>query len=305
MRVLRCHTLFACLGGISLTVGKAATRHHSIHPSIHRIPASYTARAMTTHNDMIVEQFSLQAIPFSKVPGHLDSLNVLVESSGVTAAAQSNVLDVACGPGIVACEFAKHSKHVVGVDITPAMIDQAKSRQLAARLMNVSWKVVDVSKRLPFDDQTFDVVVTRYSFHHFLDPSAVLSEMIRVCKYGGRIVIADVVLPADKVAKYDALELIRDPSHVHALTHAEISALINSSGLTNIKTTYYKVAIELEQQLRASFPPNAGDVDTIRTMFADDLVEDRMGINVHKKGDEIHYEVPITVIVGDRPASEH
>ncbi|MBU3605807.1 class I SAM-dependent methyltransferase [Polynucleobacter sp. MWH-Creno-3A4] len=249
---------------------------------------------MTTHNERIVEQFSLQAVPFTQVPGHSDSINMLIEFSG--ASQDSTVLDLACGPGIVACEFARHAKHVTGIDITPAMIEQAKKRQQENHLDNVEWKIGDVTA-LPFPDHSFSTVVTRYSFHHFENPKAVLAEMIRVCKPGGKVLVADVVLPADKVEKYDALELIRDPSHVHALTHSEMGEVFKTSSLKSIETANYKVEIELEQQIKASFP-KGGDEDKIRKMFADELIEDRMGVNVHRRGNEIHYEVPITILVG-------
>lgn len=220
---------------------------------------------------------------------------MLIELSGVTK--DSTVLDLACGPGIVACEFARHAKHVTGIDITPAMIEQAKKRQQEHHLNNVNWKIGDVTA-LPFPDHHFSTVVTRYSFHHFENPKAVLAEMIRVCKPGGKVLVADVVLPANKVEKYDALEIIRDPSHVHALTHSEMAEVFKASSLKSIKTANYKVEIELEQQLKASFPKE-GDEEKIRKMFAKELIEDRMGVNVHRKGNEIHYEVPITILVGE------
>jgi len=74
----------------------------------------------TNHQATIVEQFSQQAIPFAQVPGHLDSIQLLKELAEVKQS--DNVLDVACGPGLVACEFATHCNHVTGIDITAAMI---------------------------------------------------------------------------------------------------------------------------------------------------------------------------------------
>jgi len=61
----------------------------------------------TKHNQTIIEQFSQQAIPFSELPGHSQSMQMLIELSGVSAS--DDVLDVACGPGLVACEFAPHA----------------------------------------------------------------------------------------------------------------------------------------------------------------------------------------------------
>lgn len=69
------------------------------------------------HNRIIIEQFSRQAITFAKLPGHSQSIQMLIELSGVSAT--DDVLDVACGPGLVACEFAQHARHVTGIDITP------------------------------------------------------------------------------------------------------------------------------------------------------------------------------------------
>lgn len=128
------------------------------------------------HNQRIISQFSQQAVPFAELPGHLQSMQILLDMSGVSAV--GNVLDVACGPGLVACEFAAHAKHVTGIDITPRMIEQAKERQMNKGLNNISWQVGDVLP-LPFADMQFSIVLTRYTFHHFLTPAAVLSEMIR------------------------------------------------------------------------------------------------------------------------------
>lgn len=253
-------------------------------------------RAAAIHNQAIIDQFSQQAVPFSELPGHSQSMQMLIELSGVSST--DTVLDVACGPGLVACEFAPYANHVMGIDITPAMIEQAKEHQRDQGLTNLTWQVGDVLP-LPFPDSQFSIVLTRYTFHHFLTPKAVLSEMIRVCEPGGKVVIADVVQPPEKAEAFDQLEKLRDPSHVHALTFPEMDSIIVASGLTNIKTAQYKVEGELNQQLKASFP-NPGDEEKIREMFKADLEFDRMGIDVHLQGNEIHFAVPILVTVGDK-----
>jgi len=78
-------------------------------------------------------------------------------------------------------------------------------------------------------------------------------------------------------------------------------AIVLESGLSNVKTARYKVDGELEQQLSASFP-NPGDADKIRDMFRTDLELNRMGINVHQHGNEIHFSVPILITVGEKLA---
>ena len=250
-----------------------------------------------SHNQTIVSQFSQQAIPFAELPGHSQSMDMLIEMTGVSSV--DLVLDVACGPGLVACDFARLAQRVTGIDITPKMIEQAKERQKAGNLGNLEWQVGDVLP-LPFADNQFSVVLTRYSFHHFLQPALVLREMIRVCRPGGRVLIADVVQLPEKADAYDRLEKLRDPSHVHALNFAEMDSILAGSGLTDISTGRYRVDGEMEQQLKASFP-NPGDDERIREMFRADLKVDQMGIHVHSVGGEIRFAVPILVVVGKKP----
>jgi ubiquinone/menaquinone biosynthesis C-methylase UbiE len=252
----------------------------------------------TVHNQTIIDQFSQQAVPFSELPGHSSSMQTLIEMSGVSDT--DLVLDVACGPGMVACEFAPHAKHVTGIDITPKMIEKAQERQKEKELTNLTWQIGDVLP-LPFPDSYFSVVLTRYSFHHFLDTEAVLSEMIRVCKPGGKVMVVDVVQPPEKSEAYDRVETLRDPSHAHALTLPEMASIVTESGLKNVKTAQYKVELELERQLKASFP-NPGDEEKIREMFKADLEHDRMGIDVHLQGKEIHFAIPIMIVVGEKSA---
>lgn len=250
------------------------------------------------HHDTIISQFTLQAVPFAELPGHSASMDMLVQFSGVGA--RDTVLDVACGPGIVACELAKHAAHVTGLDLTPTMIEEAGKRQQEQNLTNVSWHIGDVLS-LPFPSAHFSCVVTRYSFHHFLDPMAVLLEMVRVCKPHGRVMVVDAVLPSEKIEAYNRMEQLRDPSHTKALSFAEMAIAIETSGLTNIKTGRYKVEMELERQLAASFP-HPGDKDKLRRMFESDIGKDAMGVGVHRMGSEIHFAYPILITVGQKVA---
>ncbi|BCS54649.1 class I SAM-dependent methyltransferase [Geobacter sp. SVR] len=248
------------------------------------------------HRSIIVEQFSQQAIPFARVPGHLDSIQLLIELSGIGHG--GTVLDVACGPGLVACEFARHAEHVTGIDITPAMIEQARGRQQELQLANLTWMMGDVLS-LPYPDNSFTQVITRYSFHHFTEPGAVLAEMIRVCAPGGRVLVADVALEPDTSAAYDEMEIMRDPSHTHALTTGEFDGLFRRSGLTDCSQSSYGVEIELESQLRASFPA-PGNEERLRTMITADIGINRLGIAARWRGEQVFYTVPISVFVGGK-----
>lgn len=248
------------------------------------------------HAATIRDQFTRQAVPFARLPGHGDSVEHLLELSGAGPA--DSVLDVGCGPGLVACAFARVARRVTGLDVTPRMLEEARARQVALGLENLVWDLGSADP-LPYEGGRFSIVLTRYTFHHLLDPRAALAEMCRVCAPGGRVLVADPVLPADRVEAFNAMERLRDPSHVRALAVGELDALMRASGLVDLQRATYPVAMELEAQLAASFP-RPGDADRIRDLFAADLARDAMGLGVHRVGGALHFRYPISVYVGRR-----
>ena len=144
---------------------------------------------------------------------------------------------------------------------------------------------------------------TRYSFHHLLDPAAVLAEMVRVTQAGGRVVVVDVYTSRPEQAEaYNHVERLRDPSHVRALGLDELSGLLRVAGLGDVATCRYGLDMELERLLAASFP-EPGAAEEIRRLFAADLGRDRLGVGARLEGGEIHFAFPTAVLVGHKPAS--
>jgi ubiquinone/menaquinone biosynthesis C-methylase UbiE len=250
------------------------------------------------HTQRIIEQFSQQAVHFARLPGHAEATQLLIDVAGVTASAE--VLDIACGAGAVARPAASIAKHVTGIDLTPEMIEQAKLLQAEQGLSNLTWHVGDVTQ-LPFAPSTFDVALTRYSFHHFLHPAGVLAEMVRVCKPGGRVAVADLALPADKIVAYDRMEKLRDPSHVRVLTESEMQGLFQAVELRNILRAGYLFELGLKQLLAASFP-KSDDANQVRAIFEADVGADNLGIGVHHSGGDIRFAYPIVILVGTKLA---
>jgi ubiquinone/menaquinone biosynthesis C-methylase UbiE len=252
------------------------------------------------HQATIIDQFSRQAVPFSVQQAHSQEsfLNLLLEMSGVGP--EDEVLDVACGPGIVACAFAARAKHVSGIDLTPAMITRAAEIQREKGLTNLTWQIGNVLP-LPFPDASFSIVVSRYSFHHFLDPKAVFAEMVRVCRPGGTVLLADVTMAPEKRDFFDLEEKLRDPSHTRSLTPAEFLQMAEELNLLNIKTSLVKSERNLETHLKASFP-NPGDEEKIRQLFREDVGRDNLGLGAHWQGDQIYFAYPIIILAGRKSA---
>jgi ubiquinone/menaquinone biosynthesis C-methylase UbiE len=262
------------------------------------MPQSRVLKEMDQHTRKIVDEFSKQAIYFAKLPGHAEATRLIIEMAGVSP--DDDVLDVACGAGSVTCAAARTARHITGIDVTPAMIEQAQALQAQHDLSNLSWHIGDVTQ-LPFATNTFDVILTRYSFHHFIDAATVLAEMVRVCKPAGRVVVADLVLPPEKISAYDRMERLRDSTHVGVLAESELFELFTRHGLRDLQCAGYAFDLALDQLMQASFPSSC-DADCVREMIASDLGIDDLGINVHRRDDALWLSYPIAVVVGRKEA---
>jgi ubiquinone/menaquinone biosynthesis C-methylase UbiE len=254
------------------------------------------------HQSLILDQFSRQATPFSSAATitDADALRMIVEAAHPEP--DDTLLDVACGPGIVVCAFAPYVREAIGIDLTPAMLDRARELAAAKRAFNVVWHQGDVYA-LPYSAGSFAIVVTRFSFHHLLDPQAVLREMVRVCAPGGRIVVVDVHASEEpaKAAEFNRLERLRDPSHARSLSLSELNGLFRLVGLPVPQLTSYELRDDVRNILARSFP-NPGDDRKIVEMFAASVTDDRLGIPIRRDGDAICFAYPVAILSARRPA---
>ncbi len=104
------------------------------------------------------------------------------------------VLDVGCGPGIHTLEIARRVEKtgcVVGIDYDPVMIGIAHQRAQTAGVDSWTTHIPAAAARLPFRANSFDASQSERLFQHVDDGAAVLDEMIRVTRYGGKITVAD------------------------------------------------------------------------------------------------------------------
>lgn len=253
------------------------------------------------HQDRILDQFTRQAEPFARaeVIRNQEALDRIVMLA--RAGPEDTSLDVACGPGLLACAFARAVRHAVGLDLTPAMLDQARKAQAEQELKNVSWQLGDVMA-LPYPDAHFSIVSSRFAFHHLLDPLGALREMKRVCKPGGRIVVADMAPAPAKAYALNTEERLRDPSHVRAMPAEELKQLFVASGLPQTAGGYYRLESELEDLLSRSFPQE-GDADRIRKIFVDSIATDALDLNTRREDGKIYFGFPVAVLVSKLPAN--
>ena len=102
---------------------------------------------------------------------------------------ETQVLDVACGTGNLAIPAARKGARVTGVDIAPNLLAQARARAEGEGL-EIAFKEGD-AEQLPFPDDHFDGVMSMFGAMFAPDPEQVASELVRVCRHGGRIAMAN------------------------------------------------------------------------------------------------------------------
>src|SRR5262249_21682857 len=131
----------------------------------------------------------------------------------------------------------------------------AREAQQKQALTNLSWDVGNVNP-LPYEHCSYSIAVSRFAFHHFPDPSAVLREMTRVAKWDGRVVVVDVFAASQEQSRlYDGMEKLRDPSHTHALLLDELTGLYQDAGLTVTDQRYYRLPVDVDELLAATLTP--------------------------------------------------
>lgn len=237
-----------------------------------------------------VAEFTRQADAMRKAPA-FSAVDVLGRMRrAVGAPPVGRVLDVACGPGIVAEAIAPLATQLVGIDATQRMVELAATRAREAKLENATFRVA-TAEELPFADASFDVVVTRLSLHHFADVGAVLAQIHRVLRSGGRLVVADVLASpiAEEAALHNALERLRDPTHVRMLDAAELRDRIACAGFEPIEEEGWVQPRRFEEWAQiVADPARTEPVRTVMRALARAGL--RAGIGLEESDDEVRFD---------------
>jgi SAM-dependent methyltransferase len=176
-------------------------------------------------------------------------------------------IEIACGPGLIARAMAPRVGSVLGVDLTPAMVEKARTDAAAAEVGNVSFELGDATA-LELPDDSLDGAITRFSLHHIPGPIRVLEEMARVVRPGGYVVLSDFVTDDDAVAAAwrEEIERLRDPSHWALLTPGRIAAMGERLGLERDFAEVVPFEIDYDEWLGrgSGGPANAELIERLR-----------------------------------------
>ena len=154
-----------------------------------------------------------------------------LEAIGMLAHNSELALDLGAGGGHVAYALARHARRVIASDLSSEMLAAVARTAREKGLSNIETAQAP-AEHLPFEDETFDFVASRFSAHHWRDFDAGLREARRTLKRGGRAAFVDVYAPGQALfdTHLQAVELLRDHSHVRDYTSAQWLDTLGRSG---------------------------------------------------------------------------
>lgn len=189
---------------------------------------------MTTHShhDNVEKQFGSQASAYLTSAVHATGRDLQRLAQKLSEFPLAHVLDMGCGAGHASFIAAQNVQRVVAYDLSSQMLEVVAQAAGEKGLSNISTRQ-GYAEKLPFDDHAFDVVISRYSAHHWHDVGMALREVCRVLKPGGRLIMMDVMSPGHPVRDIwlQTVEALRDTSHVRNYSSGEWLSFINNANL--------------------------------------------------------------------------
>lgn len=231
---------------------------------------------MGSHDDVIREEFARAAGGFAeRTKGRFDHMDVVAFSR---SGAGDTVVEVGAGTGNFLSLFRDAAARLVAVDLTPEMLAQAR-RHEGLHL------VAGDGRRLPLRSGSIDLVASAQALHHVQEPAAVVKEMRRVARPGGRVLLVDQVATQryEEALMMSRLELERDPSHALSRPPSAYRMIVQAAGLQILDESLS----ESEQRLSTwmwpgEFPEER--IDAVRDMI--EKIGPETGMCFERDGDD-------------------
>jgi SAM-dependent methyltransferase len=200
-----------------------------------------------TQEALVTGQFGARAAAYLSSAVHAQGRDLESLADLVRGQQQARVLDLGCGAGHVSFHVAPHVREVVAYDLSLEMLDVVARAASQRGLANIVTQA-GAAERLPFVDASFDFVLSRFSTHHWRDLDAGLREAVRVLKPEGTVAIVDSVSPGLPLLDtyLQAVEVLRDPSHVRSYARAEWDAAINRAGLMPVAASQFRLRMQFD-----------------------------------------------------------
>lgn len=145
-------------------------------------------------------------------------------------------LDIGCGTGwatLHAASFLKSDKQAYGIDLSEGMIEVAKGSAKETG-KQVNFQVAN-AEELPFEDNTFSVIICTNSFHHYPRPEKVLQEMKRTLKHNGKVFILDPTRDSIFMERINERTQKKESEHITFYSSREFQQMYDKCGFATYR----------------------------------------------------------------------
>jgi SAM-dependent methyltransferase len=146
-------------------------------------------------------------------------------------------LDAGTGTGALAFALSPYVAEVLALDQETALLEEA--RQRAAPFPNVTFAEGDITQ-LDLTSGTFDLAGCARTLHHVRRPELAISELARVTRFGGHVLVIDQIAPGDPLlaVELDRFERARDKTHTRLLPDVDVRSFLEANGLVVVRTEF-------------------------------------------------------------------
>jgi ubiquinone/menaquinone biosynthesis C-methylase UbiE len=247
------------------------------------------------HSESVSQSFGPAAAAYLASPVHALGAELEILSKRIAETPQARVLDLGCGAGHTSFATAPYAAEVVAYDLTKEMLAVVETEAMRRGLANIRTKKGSV-ENLPFIHASFDWIVSRYSAHHWRNIAQALKEAKRVLKPGGTLCIMDIAGGREPLLDtyIQAIEVLRDPSHVRDYTEQEWLAFFAAAGFEAVIERRWRVPIEFASWIRRMNTPEER-TEAIRSLWKAAPLEVREAYGVQPDGS---FEMDAVMVIG-------
>ncbi len=198
---------------------------------------------------MSVSQFGTKAANYLTSAVHATGADLDRIKAMASQLHPNRALDLGCGAGHVSFALAHGgARRVTAYDPATEMLEVVAQAATMRGLEPLIDTCVGAAEVLPFETNTFDLVVTRYSAHHWASVPRALAECARVIVPGGRMVVIDVIAPETPLfdTSLQVIEILRDASHVRDYRASEWTSMYKAAGLVEPTIATWKLSIDFK-----------------------------------------------------------
>lgn len=248
------------------------------------------------HEDTVKQSFKKQAEKFAAYhmskTEYTDYLIRRIEAKGT-----EHALEAAAGTCICGRALAPFVKDITCLDLTEEMLAQGKKLAEESQIKNISFQTGN-AEELPYESETFDLVITRLSFHHFDNPEIPFQEMQRVLKKGGKLVVWDMEATEESLRTIDdKIENMRDPSHTRILSREEFEKLFEKEFTLQCEETIL-VPVNLKNWMQLTGTPEDVQKEITDLMKVELAGGSKTGFSPYNKESQIMFDHRWLLLIG-------